>query len=65
MNFLGLSLFGGGAAATLAAVGKAFASIEFTPSGRIITANPLFCATVGYSLAELKGKHHSLLVAPG
>jgi methyl-accepting chemotaxis protein len=64
MNFLGLSLFGGGAGATLAAVGKAFASIEFTPSGRIITANPLFCATVGYSLAELKGKHHSLLVAP-
>jgi methyl-accepting chemotaxis protein len=63
MNFFGLSRFGG-AGATLEAIGKSFAMIEFTPSGRILTANPLFCATVGYALAELKGKHHSLLVAP-
>jgi methyl-accepting chemotaxis protein len=63
MNFLGLSLFNG-AGATLKALGKSFAIVEFTPSGRIITANRKFCATVGYSLAELKGKHHSLLVEP-
>ena len=63
MNFQGLSLFGG-AGATLEALGKSFAVIAFTPSGRILTANPLFCATVGYTLAELKGKHHSLLVVP-
>jgi methyl-accepting chemotaxis protein len=63
MNLLGLSLYGG-AGATLEALGKSFAIIELTPSGRIITANALFCATVGYSLAELKGKHHSLLVEP-
>jgi methyl-accepting chemotaxis protein len=63
MNLSGFSLYGG-AGATLVALGNSFAIIEFTPSGRILTANPLFCATVGYSLAELEGKHHSLLVDP-
>ncbi len=57
--------FSGGAGATLAALGTAFAIIEFTPDGRIITANPLFCATLGYTLAEIQGKHHSLFIEPG
>jgi methyl-accepting chemotaxis protein len=64
MHFFGLRLSGGGGA-VLEALGKSFAMIEFTPAGQIITANPLFCATFGYSLAELKGKHHRLLVEPG
>ena len=36
------------------------AVIEFTPDGRILTANANFLKTVGYSLAELRGQHHSL-----
>ena len=64
MNFGGLKFFGGVAAATLTALGNAFAVIEFTPDGQILTANPLFCTTVGYALAELKGKHHRMLVEP-
>ena len=57
-------MFGGGAAATLQALGKSFAVIEFTPDGRILTANPLFCETVGYELADIKGKHHSMFAGP-
>ncbi len=64
MSFRILNIFGGGAAATLRALSKSFAVIEFTPEGRIITANPLFCAAVGYELAEIEGKHHSIFVAP-
>ncbi|WP_338319749.1 PAS domain-containing protein, partial [Bradyrhizobium ottawaense] len=29
----------------------------------IVTANENFCKTLGYSLAEIEGKHHSLFVA--
>jgi methyl-accepting chemotaxis protein len=66
MNFKFLNRFGGGnAAATLQALGKSFAVIEFTPEGRILTANSLFCATMGYELADIKGKHHSMFAVPG
>jgi methyl-accepting chemotaxis protein len=63
MNFPGFNRFGG-AAPTLAALGKSFAFIEFTPDGRILTANALFCATMGCSLAAIKGKHHRMFVLP-
>ncbi|WDE14436.1 PAS domain S-box protein [Thalassomonas haliotis] len=33
--------------------------------GTIITANDNFLQTLGYSLEEIKGKHHSLFVEPG
>ncbi|MBW8881935.1 MAG: PAS domain-containing protein, partial [Asticcacaulis sp.] len=36
------------------------AVIEFTPDGRIVTANANFLKTMGYSLAELVGQHHRL-----
>jgi methyl-accepting chemotaxis protein len=36
------------------------AVIEFQPDGVILTANDLFCRTVGYSLPELTGQHHRL-----
>jgi methyl-accepting chemotaxis protein len=66
MNFGGFKLFGGREAAdTLTALGNSFAVIEFTPEGRILTANSLFCSTVGYSLSDIKGKHHSMFVEPG
>jgi methyl-accepting chemotaxis protein len=37
------------------------ATIYFLPDGTITDANPLFLSTVGYSLEELKGQHHSIL----
>jgi methyl-accepting chemotaxis protein len=48
--------------AQVAAIGKSMAVIEFNPDGTIITANDNFCGTLGYSLAEIQGKHHSLFV---
>ena len=48
----------------LAAIGKAQAVIEFTPDGKILTANENFLATVGYSLNEIKGQHHGMFVEP-
>ncbi len=52
-------------AGRIAAIGRAQAVIEFNLDGTIISANDLFLAAVGYSLAEIKGKHHSMFVAPG
>jgi methyl-accepting chemotaxis protein len=44
----------------LDAVSRSMAVIEFEPSGQVITANDNFTATVGYSLKEIIGKHHSM-----
>jgi len=41
------------------------AVIEFDLEGKIQTANPLFLDTIGYSMAEIQGKHHSMFVDPG
>ncbi len=49
----------------LNAIGQAFALIEFSPDGKIITANENFCKILGYELAEIKGRHHSLFVDAG
>ena len=46
------------------AVGKSQAVIEFNLDGTIITANENFLHTVGYSLAEIQGKHHGMFVEP-
>lgn len=46
----------------IAAIRKSQAVIEFELDGTIITANDAFTSTVGYSLAEIRGKHHSLFV---
>ena len=48
----------------LAALGKAQAIIEFDLQGNILTANENFCATVGYALDEIKGRHHRMFVDP-
>jgi methyl-accepting chemotaxis protein len=47
------------------AIGRSQAIIEFELDGTIITANENFLATMGYSLAEVQGKHHSIFVEPG
>jgi len=51
--------------AKLQALDKALAVIEFDLQGNIIIANENFLKTVGYSQAELKGKHHRLFCEPG
>jgi methyl-accepting chemotaxis protein len=43
---------------------KSNAVIEFKPDGTIITANENFLGAMGYSLDEVKGKHHSIFVDP-
>ncbi len=48
----------------LSAIDKSQATIEFNLDGVIQNANANFLATVGYSLDEIKGKHHSMFVDP-
>src|SRR5262249_39355697 len=43
----------------IAAISKAQAVIEFKLDGTIVTANENFLATLGYSLPEIQGRHHS------
>jgi methyl-accepting chemotaxis protein len=44
----------------LAAIGRSMAVIEFTPDGKVITANDNFLKTMHYSLNEVVGQHHSM-----
>ncbi|NVK56697.1 MAG: PAS domain-containing methyl-accepting chemotaxis protein [Alteromonadaceae bacterium] len=44
----------------LDALNRSMAIIEFTPTGQIIDANRAFLQTMGYSLDEIKGKHHRI-----
>jgi methyl-accepting chemotaxis protein len=48
----------------IAAFGRSQALIEFTPDGKIITANDNFLNALGYTLDEIRGQHHSLFVDP-
>lgn len=50
--------------AKMAAIDKAQAIIEFDLHGNIQWANKNFTDTLGYSLDELKGKHHRILCDP-
>jgi len=51
-------------AGKIAAIGRAQAVIEFNMDGTIRNANPNFLAAMGYSLAEIQGRHHSMFVEP-
>jgi PAS domain-containing protein len=55
----------GGAQAQLAAINRSQAVIEFNMDGTITTANQNFLKTLGYSLSEIQGKHHSMFVPEG
>jgi methyl-accepting chemotaxis protein len=46
----------------LQAIDKSQAVIEFDMDGTIISANPNFLGAMGYSLDEIKGKHHRMFV---
>jgi methyl-accepting chemotaxis protein len=50
-------------AGQIAAIGKSQAVIEFRMDGTIITANQNFQQALGYPLADIQGKHHSMFVA--
>jgi len=50
--------------AQLDAISRSMAVIEFDLQGNIMTANANFLATLGYTLAEIQGKHHRLFVDP-
>ncbi len=52
------------ALAQAAAINKSQAVIEFNLDGTIISANQNFLSALGYSLEEIKGKHHSMFVDP-
>ena len=46
----------------ITAIGKSQAVIEFSLDGNVLTANENFLKTMGYSLAEIQGKHHRMFV---
>jgi methyl-accepting chemotaxis protein len=48
----------------IAAIQKSQAVIEFKLDGTILTANENFLTTVGYTLDEIRGEHHSMFVEP-
>ena len=48
----------------MAAVQRSQAVIEFELDVTIISANPNFLAVIGYELAEVKGRHHRMLMDP-
>ena len=50
--------------ATLDAIGRSLAIIEFDPTGKILSANENFCKALGYQASEIIGQHHSLFVEP-
>ena len=46
------------------AMSKSQAVIEFNLDGTVVTANDNFLACLGYSLDEIKGKHHRMFADP-
>ena len=46
------------------AFNRSMAIIEFNVDGTILWANSNFLQTVGYSIDEIRGRHHSLFVDP-
>lgn len=41
------------------------AVIEFDMQGNVLVANPNFLRTMGYTLSEIRGQHHSMFCEPG
>ena len=48
----------------VAAINKAQAVIEYTLTGKIVSANENFLRILGYTLDEIRDQHHSLLADP-
>ena len=52
-------------AGLLAAINKVQAMVEFDLDGNVIAANDIFLRVMGYTLPEIKGRHHRLFIDPG
>jgi methyl-accepting chemotaxis protein len=63
LGMLGVD-FGSDAKRTLQALNRSLAIIEYAPDGTILSANEKLCEMVGYSAAEIVGKHHRMFVSP-
>ena len=50
--------------AQIAAIGRSQAIIEFKVDGTIVHANENFLRVMGYTLAEVQGKHHRIFTDP-
>ena len=48
--------------AFIEAINRSMGMIEFSTDGLILSANPLFLELMGYSLDEIKGKHHRIFL---
>lgn len=48
--------------ATMNAIERTMPIIEFKPDGTIVRANDLFLAATGYTLKEIQGQHHRILM---
>ena len=48
----------------IAAIGKSQTVAEFGMDGRLLDANENFLNVMGYTLEEIRGQHHSVLVEP-
>ena len=60
-----MNIFSGGSdQGMIAAINRSQAVIEFSLDGKILTANENFLKTLGYTLDEIKGQHHSMFVEP-
>ena len=57
-----MPLFDADLRSLMAAIDKSRARIEFAPDGTVLAANALFLDLTGYTLAEVKGQHHTLFV---
>jgi methyl-accepting chemotaxis protein len=51
-------------AGQIQAIHKSQAVIEFAMDGTILTANENFLGAMGYALAEIQGRHHSMFAEP-
>lgn len=49
-------------AGIIAAISRSQAMISFEPDGTILDANDNFLAAVGYSIEEIRGRHHAMFV---
>ncbi|GAB3739054.1 methyl-accepting chemotaxis protein [Silanimonas algicola] len=50
--------------ATVAAIRRSTAVVEFTPEGTVLDANEPFLAALGYRLDEIRGQHHRMMLTP-
>jgi len=52
-------------AGQMAAIDKVLATIEFSLDGQILKANRMFLDLMGYTLAEVEGRHHGMFLQSG